>query len=91
MGPGGISVNLDKEESRPPRAIFLDSALEAEKLDYNYNTVVTFYHICVIIQRNHSSCESVLWSQMVLDSSPPLPLPSCVWYFASVSVFSSVK
>ena len=33
LGPGGISVNLGKEECGPIRAIFLDSALEAEKLD----------------------------------------------------------
>lgn len=35
MDPGGISVNLGKEESGPTRAIFLDSALKADELDYN--------------------------------------------------------
>ena len=41
--PGGISVNPGKEESGPTRAIFLDRALEAKKLDYNQNTLATSF------------------------------------------------
>lgn len=40
MCPGGISVILGKEGSGPTRAIFLDSALEAKKLNYSQNTLV---------------------------------------------------
>lgn len=64
MGPGGISVNLGKEERGWTRAIFLDSALEPEKLDYNYTTVVTspiFVLKCKGIIVAVSLCFGVKW------------------------------